>query len=281
MRKLATLLVALGLTFGLIGAGVAATFSDSVTATQNIEVGTLACEISHTTAGVISSNHKSVTYDAPKILSSAAASAPFTFTVQSTGDIPAKLHVTQTTPGAPFTSILASPADVVLQQNDTHAYTAGLQWGPLGNDDMGDSASITYTVDCNEVPAVRQWSAGTAGAISPVFPSTNAANETAGWLNVTVLDSTITVQSARLLGYGGSCIEYRFNNNTPDQKRVGSNPNTLVTDGFWPTKCIGIPALNPTATITIPAGVTTFEVRSAFGAESGERFDWTRFNLLP
>ena len=229
-----------------------------------------------------------VTYATPKILSSAPGSAPFAFTVTATGEIPVKVSVTQSAIGAPFTGILATPiADVDLAQNGTHTYNAGVQWGELGNANAGTEGTVTWTVTCNEQPTVRHWSAGIAGPIDAVFPSTNAANQAAGWAYVTVEDSTITFQGARFTDLvGGSCIEYRFNDNTPDQRRFSAgvpmnNWNyPAVTDGLWPTKCIATD-LNPTQTVTIPAGTTKLEVRSAFGAESDERFAWTTFNLLP
>ena len=67
--------------------------------------------------------------------------------------MPINLHLTQTALSAPFSSILGSPADVTLLPNATHQYDAGLQWTELGYLDMGDFASITYTVACGEVAA--------------------------------------------------------------------------------------------------------------------------------
>ncbi len=45
LRKIAGLLVASGVTIGLIGGGVGAVFHDQVTARENIDVGTFACKI--------------------------------------------------------------------------------------------------------------------------------------------------------------------------------------------------------------------------------------------
>jgi len=152
LRKASVLLIVAGLAVGLIGPGISATFTDAVSAEQHINVGTFGCNISHATNGaVISADHKSVAYNAPDIMSSAPGSAPFTFTVSSTGSIPVVLQVTQTTPAAPFTSILGSPvADVVLNQGGTHDYAAGLQWPELTNTTLGMAVSISYSVSCGE-----------------------------------------------------------------------------------------------------------------------------------
>ena len=160
LRKVAGLLGAFGLMAGLIGGGVGAQFTDQVTAVQNIHVGTFGCEItdaSPTPAAVIAFDKKSVSYTAPDIASSAAGSAPFSFTVTSTGTIPALLHVTQTTPSDTlFTSLLPAPVtDVTLAQNATKTYNAGLQWNELGLANLGEHVSITYTVACTVGPAAQ------------------------------------------------------------------------------------------------------------------------------
>jgi outer membrane protein assembly factor BamB len=74
--------------------------------------------------------------------------------VKSTGSIPVKLGVTQTTPIAPFASILTAPVpDVTLNQSETHDYVAGLQWPELTNASLGKRVSISYTVSCVEAGA--------------------------------------------------------------------------------------------------------------------------------
>ncbi len=294
LRKVAGLLVVSGLVLGLIGGGVGAQFTGTLLATENIDVGTFSCRIINPSDGTVAGDLQSVTYTAPTIMSSAAGSAPFSFTVQNNGSINQQLTITASAVGgtlnsSKFSAMTVTPASpVALAAGASQAISTGIQWTLLDNTDLGDSGWVTWTVNCGEVPATRHWSEGIAGHIGTpnVDPSTNAINQSNGWPYVTVNDSTITFQSVRLFtdALGGSCIEYRFNNNVPDQIRHtvngGNNWNTLVTDGLWPTKCIASD-LNPIQTITIPAGVTTFEVRSAFGAEGDERFDWTRFNLLP
>ena len=154
LRKIASLFAGLVLVAGLLGSGVGAAFVDQVTAQMNVQVGTFGCTIDSTTPGaVVSADLHSVTYDAPEILASAPGNLPFDSTVTSTGDVPVLVHLTQTTPAAPFTSMLAAPADVTLAAFASITYAGGLQWPELGTSDLGVVASITYTADCGEVPA--------------------------------------------------------------------------------------------------------------------------------
>jgi hypothetical protein len=146
--------MAAGLVVGMFGSGVGAAFTDSVLAIQNIKVGTFGCTISSTTpTALVSNGGKTVTYNAPDIMGSAAGNSPFSFTVASTGSIPVLVHVTQTTPVAPFTSMLPAPADVTLAAFASTTYAGGLQWPELGMSDQGQAASITYTASCGEVPS--------------------------------------------------------------------------------------------------------------------------------
>jgi hypothetical protein len=141
------------LALGLVGTGIQASFTDRATTSESVSVGTFGIEVSATQQGaVVSPDKHSVTFTVPTIMASAASSAPFQFTVKSTGSIPALIHVTQTAPLAPFTSLLANPvADVTLDQNETQVYDAGLSWPELTNADLGKTTSITYTIDATEV----------------------------------------------------------------------------------------------------------------------------------
>jgi hypothetical protein len=156
LRRGATLLVALGLTFGLLGAGISASYSDGATVIQNIDVGTFGIEISSSVPGAqVSPDKHSVTFTAPDILSSAAGAVAFPFTVTSTGSVPGIVRITQSLPVAPFTSALPDPiADVALAQNQTHDYLGGLSWPELGNGSLGAMVTITYTASAVDgVPA--------------------------------------------------------------------------------------------------------------------------------
>ncbi len=134
---------------GLIGAGVGASFTASATANEGISVGTFGLVVASTTAGTISGDGLSVSYTVPAIQSSAAANAEFNITVKDTGSIAASnVHVAITTQtgDATFQSI-ALPADFNLAAGATSApLTLGLVWPALQNTDLGQSASITYTI---------------------------------------------------------------------------------------------------------------------------------------
>ncbi len=84
LRKIAVLLAAGGLAVGLIGGGVGAQFTDQVKAIQNITVGSFGCSI----ASRPGRRRRGKTRDVHGALtSSAAGTAPFTFTVTTTGSI--------------------------------------------------------------------------------------------------------------------------------------------------------------------------------------------------
>ncbi len=154
MRKIATLLVALGLTLGLLGAGISATFTDNASATMTVQVGTFDISLASSQGTVdcpAGLGVCTVTYTAPDIMSSTAANAPLTFTVTSNGTIPAKIHVTATTPAAPFTDMLGPVADFTLGQNESHVFNGGIAWPELFNAQLGMSTSVTYTVAASDL----------------------------------------------------------------------------------------------------------------------------------
>jgi len=158
LRKIVGLLAGFALAVGLIGAGVGAQFTDSVTAQQNIHVGTFSCDITSANGNV---SGKTLTYNAPPITSSAAGNSAFTFTVTNTGTISAALQISETALAAPFSSMLTMPvAPVVLAGGNATTYNAGIQWAALSNANRGESVSITYTVNCGEVgtPTVTFYS---------------------------------------------------------------------------------------------------------------------------
>lgn len=154
LRKTAGLLMAFGLVVGLIGTGLGASFVDQVTATENIEVGTFGCQIIDGDGTITGST---ITYDAPPITSSAAGEAPFTFTVENFGSIPQELTITASAGGtldSSFTAMTLVPASpVVLGASANQVFNTGIQWTELNSNDLGDSGSVTWTVDCVEAPA--------------------------------------------------------------------------------------------------------------------------------
>jgi hypothetical protein len=158
LRRTAGLLAVTGLLVGLLGSGVGATFIDSLTATENINVGNFSCYISDATDGATfgtfdgGGNPHSVTYNAPTIMSSAAGSAPFNFTVKNGGSFAMNLHVTAALTWTTDTAFGSMPVyDQVINPTEEWEYQEGLTWPTLSNQDLGDSASVTYTVSCNDV----------------------------------------------------------------------------------------------------------------------------------
>lgn len=117
-------------------------------------------------------------------------------------------------------------------------------------------------------------------AVDTVFPSTNEINKTKGWAQVNELNklpgsTKFELKSTRSFG---SCFEYRTDGDTSQiiTENDGKNYNTLVIDGLYPYECVN----NSTNELTISANEFV-EIRLTFGAESDERFAWTRFDVLP
>ncbi len=150
LRKVAALLAAFGLLVGLISSGVAAQFYDSVTATQNISVGTFSCVISDATEGATGVGTHSVSFTSDSITSSAPGSAPFFFTVENTGSIPDVLTVSTSIVNPPFSVIGAPFAPQHLDGGQSFTYNTGIQWGELTNANLGQSGTVTWSVSCGE-----------------------------------------------------------------------------------------------------------------------------------
>lgn len=152
-RKIASITAAVAVVLAMIGAGVYASWSENATASQNLEVGTFSMKIVAATDGaVIATDGKSVTYAVPEIRDSAAATAPFSFTVQSFGEIPIRVDANETTaPAAPFYGLPVVPdGDTVLHEGEQVVFTAGIGWPELGWDELGDSTSVTYAISGTE-----------------------------------------------------------------------------------------------------------------------------------
>lgn len=172
LRKIAGLLAAFGITLGLIGSGVGASFIDQVTGTESIAVGSFACRITDATAGsTIAGDQKSVSYTAPTINSSAAGSAPFSFTVQNTGTIDQVLTTSMTNQGGNlgghFSPIPATPSPVALAAGASQAISTGIQWTTLDSGDLGRAGSMTWTASCAEAVAVGPVVFGNTPAVLP------------------------------------------------------------------------------------------------------------------
>lgn len=115
--------------------------------------------------------------------------------------------------------------------------------------------------------------------INAVTPSTNDANRTNGWAHVDQLSLGIGTTDLQFISTRAfySCFEYRSDGDTSQvlAQNGGNNYNPAVTDGLYPYVCQN----NNSQTLTIPANEYV-EVRMVFGAETDERFDWTRFEVL-
>jgi hypothetical protein len=151
-RKIAGLAAVAALVLTLAGVGLNAAFVDSGSATETIEVGSFGIDVSSDAPGAIVVGN-TVTYQAPMIMSSAPDSAPFAFTVTSTGNIPVAVTVSVAGPAmpAPFTDLLVNPGQVVLDEGDAYVFNGGIGWTELDNLNLGQLVSITYTIDAAEV----------------------------------------------------------------------------------------------------------------------------------
>jgi hypothetical protein len=186
LRKVAGLLVAFGLTVGLIGAGVGATFTASATGNQTINVGTFKITLDSSTPGAtVSPDGLTLTCPNIPVLNSAGPGydgtpiVPCNIQIKSTGTIkPAGVTLTMvagvaagspnlshfginvTGPGTtggffylkstPQTIANAIPLSFPLSYNTQVDWGQDVMFGPgdngLDNGDLGASIVVTYTV---------------------------------------------------------------------------------------------------------------------------------------
>lgn len=116
----------------------------------------------------------------------------------------------------------------------------------------------------------------TYATVNAVTPSTNDMNRTNGWAHVDQLSQGVAITDLQFISTRAfwSCFEYRVDNEL--NTVPGPNPNTNITDGRWTQVCVN----NSSTTRTIHANEFV-DVRMVYGAETDERFDWTRFDVLP
>ncbi|MGM0364898.1 MAG: hypothetical protein ACQEP5_00005 [Actinomycetota bacterium] len=114
------------------------------------------------------------------------------------------------------------------------------------------------------------------GAVDAVTPSTNDINREQGWAHVNVVSRDIGEITLEFVSTRNflSCFEYRTDGDT-SQIISENNYNGDITDGLYPFFCVS----NETRIETIQADEYV-EIRMVFGAETDERFDWTRFDVL-
>lgn len=108
------------------------------------------------------------------------------------------------------------------------------------------------------------------------YPSTNDANRTRGRHYVEQVSMSEGETELRFVNPRAwwACYEYRTDGDT-SQALGTPNPNTQVADRY-PHLCVN----NNTLTQTFQA-IAFVEIRSTFGAERDDDFDWTRFDVIP
>lgn len=115
---------------------------------------------------------------------------------------------------------------------------------------------------------------------SVVFPSTNEENyykTPTRWAHVLWVDLPEVPPGQVTLDFVSersflSCFEYRIDDEAP---AGDTNYNSYITDGLWAFTCQN----NSSSAMTFQAAQHV-DVRMGFGAETDERFDWTRFYVL-
>ncbi|MFN2317006.1 MAG: hypothetical protein ABR551_08450 [Gemmatimonadales bacterium] len=112
------------------------------------------------------------------------------------------------------------------------------------------------------------------GAAVLPTPSTNAQNYANGWAHVLLVAAGVGQVELNFVSLREfwSCFEYRVDDAPPAS---ATNPNPAVTDGLWAYTCRN----NNQGSLVINAQ-SHVDVRMVFGAETDERFDWTRFYVL-
>ena len=113
---------------------------------------------------------------------------------------------------------------------------------------------------------------------SAVFPSTNEQNPTEAYAYVMVTGVAVGEVTLTFVSTNNwySCFEYRIDDEAPTStENGGDNYNADVIDGLWLYTC----QKNSSTEMTFSADQYV-DIRLAFGAETDERFDWTRFYVL-
>ncbi|HEX9007857.1 MAG TPA: hypothetical protein VF837_01190, partial [Patescibacteria group bacterium] len=115
-------------------------------------------------------------------------------------------------------------------------------------------------------------------AVDPATPSTNELNLINNWANVQQISKGVGSTELKFTSSRDfwSCFEYRTDGDTSQivSENGGKNFNSAITDGLYPYVC----ERNSNETKIITANKYV-EVRMVFGAESDERFGWTKFDV--
>ena len=108
--------------------------------------------------------------------------------------------------------------------------------------------------------------------------NTDQDNKTDGWAYAEVISTNggnvaLKFRSTRAFE---SCFEYRTDGDTSQiiDENDSVNYNESITDGLYPYVCVN----NSTQTIML-SGISYVEIRTVFGDEGDEHFDWTRYDV--
>lgn len=142
----------------VVSPGVGAVFTDSARADVNVEVGTFGCEFldpDTNTNDVIVGNAGNATITLDTIQSSAPSHQTGRVKVKNTGTMPLYASFNgQRTAGSSHFHAMSIPS-VVVPANASRSVYLGIKWDELDNNDLGRTASVKYTMSCNDALAVE------------------------------------------------------------------------------------------------------------------------------
>jgi hypothetical protein len=179
-----------------------------------------------------------------------------------------------------------------LLPNTTYILTVSSTDNPSTSKDasvMSDDNGVfayAYQLDGNYRPNYKAELKDETGTVvatttftdTPITPSTNDINRTNGWAHVDQLSQGVGTTDLQFISTRvfWSCFEYRTDGDISKviNENGGANYNSNIRDGLYPYFC----EKNSSDTKTIHA-IQYVEVRMVFGAETDERFDWTRFDV--
>jgi len=257
LRKTAAALAVAGLIVGLIGSGIGASFVSTLTATENIEVGGFACQIIDPSDGTIAGDAKSVTYSAPTITSSAAGSAPFSFTVENNGDIPQLLTVAKTNQsgnlGGKFSDIPASPSPVSLAPGGSVEISTGIQWTELDNDDLGRAGSMTWTIDCGEASVGFDNAPNVLPGNLPSYgPEAYSFDEWGGQVALAGTARDLSAATVTLSSWACESGAWNTNDCSTTPGATFDVPITFTVYNVGPSNAVGTEITHKTQTFAVP-----------------------------
>jgi len=236
---------------GLISSGgIGAAFTDSATATANINVGDFGCSIDVLGDGQAAGD--SVTVDLGRIDGSLPGQKTATVNVTNDGTIPMVVVWSAKATGDFFASgaVNSSVIPITNYQNwsltagATGTYTIGAKWGELDNNALTRTGSVTYTADCVEASAATHnlfvatklqadasWTDGGLNYDLSADPNYTAVNTSLTDVNGTNLPAV----EPSIHANNGSVKMPKWVITLPDGTTFGGNagPVGSGTDGRW------------------------------------------------